>query len=314
MTFKTISVLLATGLGVIILVRSGLMDSVILVERGINSPESAEVKKINEPNNTSLASKRIPIQLSDNQLSLAITNQPLHEIAKTIAQQAKLDIQIANDVPNVNVDMQFSKLPVQQGLQRLFENYDTFFYYGNSATTSAKLITVWVFPKGKGEILTPMPELIASANPNLSFNTSDSDPQQRASATALVIENNGPEAEAVLQAALDDPEENVRMNALQASAVSAATIPIARLNDLALHDPSATVRVMAITSLLKQFEDGRISAADVTETVNLALNDSESSVAEVAKQIIASFDEAADGSANTFQDDADDPQRTANPL
>jgi type II secretory pathway component GspD/PulD (secretin) len=313
MNVKTASVFIVIGLGLLFLIWEGQMNSSIPVGRPKNTNSAELEKNIRPVLKASLHSERPLIHLSDNQLSLAITHQPLQEVAKAIAQQAKLSILFDKDVPNPNIDILFSNLPIQQGLQRLFENYDTFFFYSNSNGTLAKLATIWVYPQGKGEILSPIPAVAIPSNPQLALNTNDPEPYQRASAVTLAIEHNGQDAEDVLQTALDDPEEIVRINALQAAIVSAIAMPMDRLNDLALHDPSTAVRSMAISSLFKEFEEGRIAPSDVARIVNLAQSDPEPMVSELAKQIIASLDEDPEESANSNQGDVEDPQHVANP-
>ena len=313
MNVKTASVFIVIGLGLLFLIWEGQMNSGISVGR-LKNTNSAELENNIRPVlKASLHSERLLIHLSDNQLSLVVTNQPLQEVAKAIAQQANLGIIFDKDVPNPNIDIQFSNLSIQQGLQRVFENYDTFFLYSNSKGTLTKLATIWVYPQGKGEILSPIPAVAISSNPQLALNTNDPEPHQRASAVRLAIEHNGQDAEDVLQTALDDPEEIVRINALQAATDSAIAMPMDRLNDLALYDPSAAVRSMAISSLLKQFEEGRIAPSDVASIVDLAQSDPEPIVSELANQIIASLDEIAEESANSNQGDAEDPQHVANP-
>ncbi len=254
-----------------------------------------------------------PIRLSNDQLSLAITNQPLQTVAKAIAQQAKVSILFDQGMPNPNIDITFTDLPIEQGLRRLLWGFDSFFLYSNDKGASAKLSAVWVYPKGTGKMFSPSPIAQATNAQKPMIDANDPEPLRRALAIASAIEQIGQGDKDVLLAALNDPEEIVRVNALQTADISAMTMPADVLTDLALHDPSATVRSMALASLLTSYEEGRTSPNDIAYIADLAQNDPEPVVAELARQIISSLEAAPEESVSSIRGDVeDDPQRAGN--
>lgn len=313
MTFKVASAVLVSGIGLFYLILHGLPNTkTVDGSPKLDIETTAVIKRDNSFTAVSVLGK-LAVELSNNRLSLATNNQPLHAVAKAIAHKAKINIVLDKAVPNPNVAIAFSDLPISAGLQQLFESYDTFFFFSNTSDAKAKLATVWVYPKAKGEQYSPNPQNDVTLCPDRLDATNNPDAKQRAEALANTIQRNGPEAEAVLQTALDDSEQDVRINALQAATIIGLSISPDKLKELALYDPSETIRSMAIAYFLQQFTEGRIASSDVSDIANSALNDPAPVVADTAKQILASFDEAAYGRANTNQTVADDPQLVVSP-
>ncbi len=248
------------------------------------------------------------IHFSDNQLSLAITKQPLQDVAKAIAQQAKFSIMFDQEMANPNIDMKFSNLPIQQGLQRLFENYDSFYLYSNHKKTVAKLTAVWVYPQGHGQRLAPIPSPIARANA-LIQDTTDTDAARRASAIANLVEQQGSAATEAVQNALIDPDERVRIEALHSALLAQIDLPLDTLKDLAVRDTSAKIRSIALAGLVNRSEQGSIELSDVLEVLKIAQQDTDPEVSELAVQLIKSLEEAsADPENQEPQEQSLDPQ------
>ena len=309
MNVKTVLTFIAVGLGLLFLAWEGLMNSDTL-DATQKSTKSAKLEKpISPPLIESLHSGNSLIHLSDNRLSLAITKQPLQEVAKAIAQQAQLSIIFDKEMPNPNIDMKFSNLPVQQGLQRLFENYDTFFFYSTDKETVAKLTTVWVYPQGQGQRLAPVPSPIAARANELIQDTTDTDAARRASAIANLVEQQGSAATEAVQNALIDPDERVRIEALHAALLAQIDLPLDTLKDLAVRDTSAKIRSIALAGLVNRSEQGAIELSDILEVLKLAQKDTDPEVSELAVQLIKSLEEAStDPDNQESQEQSPDPQ------
>jgi hypothetical protein len=168
-----IGLALIIGLSLLVLIKEGQIDSGLLAQITKNDKSTAPKNNARPIFKGNTDAEQLSIQASGDHLSLAIVNQSIQEAAKAIAQQAKLNIILDKDVPNSNIALRFSNLPIQQGLQRLFENYDTFFFYSNSKGTVAELASIWVFPKGKGENLKPFPANVISTNSPVAITTNN---------------------------------------------------------------------------------------------------------------------------------------------
>lgn len=297
MAYKKTVLLMVSGIGLLYAAHQGLVA---------NSPANPDnhasaVLKQNKPTIPSSLS----VQLTSDRMSLEVDNQPLQEVVQAVAQKTNLNIIMDKDVPNANVTIHVDNASVSVGLQQLFENYDTFFFFNNSTDTKAKLATVWVYPKAKGENYSPNLGNQVAAYPHSLEATNTLAAQKRTEAVVSAIQKNGPEAESALQAALTDSEDDVRINALQAATLIGLDITSDQLKELALYDSSETIRSMAIGYLGQQLSAGRITEPDVVGIAHSSLNDPSPIVAETAKQILASLEEAE----STAQADADDPQR-----
>ena len=92
------------------------------------------------------------IELQDGNLTIYFMGESLRKVSDTIAKRAKLHIILDEEIADSGINVEFSNLPLQLGLQRLFQKYDAFFFYKNKNQTTV-LDTVWVYPQGKGDNL-----------------------------------------------------------------------------------------------------------------------------------------------------------------
>jgi plasmid stabilization system protein ParE len=147
-------------------------------------------------------------------------------------------------------------------LRTLLHGYDLFLQYaGASDARPGRLERVWVFPRGTADRLRIVREEDVSIN---------SSPTDLSTALNDALTRSIEEAEGVATRALDDPDENVRQQALEA--ILRETLPVAEhvLEGLFLGDPSDTVRAAAFDALAaRAVADG----VDVTPTLDRALQD-----------------------------------------
>lgn len=304
MTLKTASLSLATTIGLLLISQHAKINP---FSAQIASPAYALEETGNKTplDGSGTTLRRLPIDVSDNQLSLAIKEKPLREVADGIAKQANIAILFDKTVPNTNVNVHFDKLPVSIGLQVLFKGYDTFFFFKNNEGANDNLASVWVYPKGMGEKFAPNDLGETSAKfeyvgNNQAFN------QANGTAT-LAVKVKNTETEALLLRGLSNPKEAIRINALNKVASLGVTISLDKLRDMALSDPSATVRSLAVANLPSQLGKGHLAASDVIDIANMALSDPEPKVSDAAKKILISFDESESQTANNQQDGVNDP-------
>jgi hypothetical protein len=255
-------------------------------------------------------------------LSPRVSGRSLQEVINEIFQQSGVTIVMGNGMPNPLITMEFHDLPLEQGLRRLFEDYDTFFLYSRIEGMPARLTTVWVYPPGQGQKLTPIPlppdqgQKLASISlsrdsqsDECAQDVNDPDAFKRALAIKTLAERHGNAAAEVVKMGLTDSDERVRIEALQAALNRQVEVPIEALKEMVQYDPSALIRSIAFAGLVNQAQSGLVAQPVVWELLNIAQRDSDPVVSELAARIAESWDEAAAESAATgTQDQTVDPQ------
>ena len=200
--------------------------------------------------------------------SLATTNvdaQPLTLRACLAALENAHQITILLH-PSVQRGTQKAQCPnladAEAALRSLLRGYDFFFQYAAASDASAvRLRRVWVFPRGDIESMRISPqEEHVPGSCDADFNLQLSD------ALARSVE----EAVAVVTRALEDLDENVRQQALDAIQREALPVPDHLIEGVFLGDASDNIRAAALDVLVTRVvADG----GDVTATVDRALQD-----------------------------------------
>jgi len=226
------------------------------------------------------------VRASGNRLSLDVIDKPLKKIIDEVHQQSGITIVLSDEIPNSRVSMQFDDYPIDQGLQRLLDKYDSFFLFSPIDGGTARLTTVWVYPKERGQGLAPIPSPLEVHTDELQQQAVDPDMLKRALATAALIERSGNEAVEILNTALTDPEEQMRIQALNAALRVAVDLSPGLLKELAQYDPSPTVRAMALVGLTDGDRNDATTDSDVWEVVEVARQDSAPEVSELATQLL----------------------------
>ena len=196
-------------------------------------------------------SSRLAVSFKDGRLSVSVTNQPLAQVLSVISQKAMVAITGGGNLGREQrVTIQFQGLSLEEGLRRLLANYDAFFFYGGDASASGPtaLKGVWVYPKGGGNGLEPVPADEWASTSEYRDKLSASDPAVRADAIKTVVDREGDRARPAVLKALDDNNPEVRSSALNAALNDGVQISDDRLMDLA-KDSSPDVRVLALGGL-----------------------------------------------------------------
>jgi hypothetical protein len=226
------------------------------------------------------------VRASGNRLSLDVIDKPLKKIIDEVHQQSGIAIVLSDEIPNARVSMQFDDFPIDQGLQRLLDKYDSFFLFSSIDGGTARLTTVWVYPKERGQGLAPIPSPLEVDTDDLQQQAVDPDMLKRALATAALIERSGNEGVEILNTALTDPEEQMRIQALNAALRVSVDLSPGLLQELAQHDPSPTVRAIALVGLTDGDRNDATTDSDLWEVVEIARQDSAPEVSELATQLL----------------------------
>jgi hypothetical protein len=215
-----------------------------------------------------------------------VKNVRLGWILDRITQKAKVAIMVGGGAGSELVTLDLQDTPLDEALHQMLGRHDTFFFYGANKEFPAVLQVVWVYQKGKGQGLQPVPPEDWASTKDLEAAFTDNDAETRLKAITGVIErSNRDHAMGVALHALSDPDENVRSMALFAARTKGLEILSDTLMSLFTNDPSASVRFLALEALAKDPNSARTFA-------ELGLKDPDSGVKRKAQEILTGLDAA----------------------
>lgn len=226
------------------------------------------------------------IHVSGQRLSLAVSYKSLRTILDEVYRQSGITVVLSDEIRDARVSLRFDDYPVERGLQRLLSQYDSFFFFSPSDDGSARLTTVWVYPKGRGQGLAPVPSPLEANSDDLRQEALDPDLLKRAAATATLIERNGNDAVETVKTGLADPDAQVRIQTLDAALRTAVDLAPDLLRALAQQDPSPTVRALALVGLTENGENDAATDSDVWELVEAARHDPAPEVSNLARHLV----------------------------
>ena len=234
--------------------------------------------------NGSPGEPKMLVTVADNLLSIQVQNRSLVSILEQISDQTGIPIIISEGVKDKTVSFQFQNLPLDQGLQVLLKELDAFFFYGAQGHSPASLSTVWLYPKGKGRRIVPVPPDAYAGTAEMQQNLSDPDPDERARAVEALIKLQGSRALNTVLQVLKDPDEKVRYRALHQAVRLDVSLPEEFMQRLVLSDPSPVVRFLALEALVNV---PGANPATIHKIAELALNDPNETIHEQALDILA---------------------------
>ncbi len=252
-----------------------------------------------------VSDKTSGVTLKDSRLSVNVQNRSLELLADEISGKAGVPIVLTEEVGSQLVSVNFQNLPLDEGLRQILKKYDAFFFYGVDEQEPSLLKVVWVYPKGRGRGIAPVPAEKWASTKELEAMLADKDPEVRGRAIETLAERKGEGAlEAVLQS-LGDDNQQVRARALYGAMKAGMEVSEGVLINLAVNDGSPDVRVLALQALSK--------SPDVRTIAERALNDSSEPVRVQAHEILAQLDEETNESRPPTQSSADKQQENQPP-
>jgi hypothetical protein len=218
------------------------------------------------------------VAFKDGRLSTKIQNGSLWHLADELSRKTGVRITLDSELAAESVSVEFQDLPVEEGLRQLFKKYDAFFLYSAGRGESSRLTVVWVYPHGKGSNLEPVPPEEWASTEDLHRMFSDPDPEVRARALEGLLERKGDQALADVQRALQDPDEQVRASAIYATITAGVELPKEDLCNVALNDPAADMRLLALRLLA--------GSPDAQSVANFMVNDRSEAVRNQAQEML----------------------------
>lgn len=218
------------------------------------------------------------VTIKEGRLSVLVANRPLDWILEEVSREGEVAIIRDRDLGRRRVTVQFRDLPLDEGLRQILRDHDAIFFYGVEADAPASLRAVWVYPKGRGRGLQPIPPETWASTTELEGRLADPDPEVRARAVAALVQRTGDQARDAVLEALKDQDDRVRTQALYQALNANVELPTDALSNLALSDPSPDVRFLALDALARAPE-----ARTIAET---ALNDPSPHIQNKAREIL----------------------------
>jgi hypothetical protein len=205
------------------------------------SPQGAPTKTDGE-----IPAPRFEVIVKADRLTVKAQRAPISLLLADISRQAGVAIHGTGPLEGLTTSINLEDVPLDQGLRHLLAEFDAFFFYGSTAERPASLSGLWVYPKGAGTGLAPVPSDIWASTAELEQSLLDPDPEVRAEAIESLVDRKGEKAtESVLQM-LNDPDEYVRARALDVATTAGLAIPADQLRSLAAGDPAEEVRRVAL--------------------------------------------------------------------
>jgi HEAT repeat protein len=203
------------------------------------------------PRPSAAASAASPSQLviivRERRLTVKVRNVSLERVLEEISRKAEVAITQGSGIGREPISVDFQDLAIDDGLRRILTDNDAFYFYGADGKARAALKVVWVYAKGRGRGVAPVPMESWASTKELEGRLSDPDPQARAQAVESLLERKREPSVALM--ALHDVDEQVRSRALYAALSQGMSLPSNSLRTVALTDQSADVRYLALEGL-----------------------------------------------------------------
>jgi hypothetical protein len=134
------------------------------------------------------------IAFSEGGLTVRVQGRSLAWLLREISHKVGLPITPAEDVGAQPVSVQLQELPLDEGLRQILKDHDAYFFYGVEGKGPASLKAVWVYRKGRGRGLEPVPPETWASTKEFEAMLADPDPAVRSRAVEALIERKGDKA------------------------------------------------------------------------------------------------------------------------
>jgi len=234
----------------------------------------------------------------DGRLSVRARNRSLGGMTDEISTKAGIPIVISEEASSQLISVNFQNLPLDEGLRQILSKQDAFFFYGVDEQGPSSLKVIWVYPKGQGRGITPVPAEKWASTKDLETMLKDKDPKARGRAIETLAERKGAAALEEVLKSLQDSDDGVRTQALFGAVKAGVEIPDGVLSNLVVNDPSPDVRLLAL--------QGLANGPDARVVAEHAIDDTSEPVRVEAQEILRRLDEESKQSEQPSQPPGDE--------
>lgn len=190
------------------------------------------------------------VSVADGTLTVTAVDENLRNLLGEISGRTRIPIVLADSLADARVSAAMRAVPVEEGLKRLLAAYDAFYLFSaDERTAPGSVKGIWVFPRGEGRDVEPVPATLWGSTEELETRMDDPDPDVRTETLEALVERLGSRGLSVVQRGLTDPDEGVRLATLSAAENAGVEIPTADLHTAVLTDQSQAVRMGALEAL-----------------------------------------------------------------
>lgn len=241
------------------------------------------------------------VAVEGGRLTVLVQDRPLAWIIGEISRQSGIEVAGAETVTAVALSVQIKDIPIDQGLREILKNQDVFFLYeaeergeeGSEEVKAGSLRAIWVYPKGQGRRIAPIPSEQGGRPGQVAEEGPDAGGVlDRAQAIELLIKRKGEQALDDLLRTLQDRDSSLRERALNAALDYGIPLPTSLLDDLVQYDPSPAVRLLALRAIMNGAEEALIEDPHTKTVAELAMSDPSPEVKGLAKQILDRLDDS----------------------
>jgi HEAT repeat protein len=179
-----------------------------------------------------------------------------------ISAHTKVPIFLSEALENERVSVVLEAVPLEEGLKRLLAAYDAFYLFSAAEKSSASIASIWVYPRGEGRELEPVPPTLWASTKELEAQLDNESPGVRSETYEALIERLGERGLATVLRGLVDQDEGVRLATLSTALNTGIEIPASDLHAVILGTQLQYVRVLALEALA-----GRPEAEAIAESV-----------------------------------------------
>jgi hypothetical protein len=215
--------------------------------------QTSQATEVQEPAQSRARAALSPapkVTITDGALTLTADRQSLSAVLGAISSRTRIAIVVSDSLSDARVSVALRAVPLDEGLRRLLSPYDTFYLMSaEDGRAPASIQTIWVFARGEGRDLEPVPPTLWGDTTDLEARLDDADPGVRSDTIEALVERLGERGFPIVQRGLLDPDEGVRLATLSAAGDAGIEIPATDLHTVVLTDPSQAVRIVVLEEL-----------------------------------------------------------------
>jgi hypothetical protein len=235
------------------------------------------------------AESGLSVAIAGGRMTAAIADAPLLAVLEALSSRTRISIVPGTGLEDERLSATINGEPVLDAIRRLLKDYDTFFYFSPSPQQSPALpAAIWVYPKGAGALLRPVPPETWAGSRELEMALRDKEPAVREKAYEVLMSRPDATSHNLVILAIRGASENdveLRQRLFSTASSKGIKLPIDVLADLVRADSSEEIRMMALDALAGE-PDARAIATG-------ALTDPSEVVRERAKDMLAVLDSMA---------------------
>jgi len=225
------------------------------------------------------------VKVANGSVTIDTRDRPLGWIFDQLLQASGIPVISIGNVGDTLVSIELNGVPLDEALRQILRGYDAFFFHGAEGDSPASLKMVWVYEKGGGKRVQPVPFELWASTKELEEQLANPDAEIRARAYEGVIERKRSGAlPAVLKALKGEKDTSVRTRIFYSALRKGVEFPADVLISLVYGDSSEVIRLLSLNKL--EGDPGLRSVA------TSALQDPSPNVQNRAREILRQLDGA----------------------